>query len=297
LILHPIHAAGDSVQLRYRLQPNASYEQKMSMSLVMDVEFDGMPKEALPTAQALMSGMEQEMDMTMLMYVGEAEEDGSMSVEYRVDDVTSFMTMAGQRFEVPGLQATVGSQSIKGRIGPDGRAIKLDLDELTGLPQGMTDRLMQSMPSFPDKEMAVGDSFEMPVKMSMPIPQMAGQAGGGASLEMDGKVVYELRAVEGREARFQVSQTMIMGMDSAEEEEPATMKMEASGDGTALFDVEEGIFTNVRMEMTMHMKMGMGGLGNFGAGGTEGDGAPLSMTLKASGPVEITMARTGEEGS
>ncbi len=306
--------AADAIRLHYRLQPGATYEQVVTMVLVMQVEMESASAEAAAMTAAMGKDMKQEMSLKMLLDVGRPDGEGGVPFVGRVTEVKAAMTVAGQRIEMPGLEEAVssGSAVTRGRLLPGGRALEMDLEgveTLPGVSPEVKQRLSQAMPEFPDRPLEVGDAFEVPMKVSMPGLPVEG------TLDMDAKTTYRLKALGDAEAVFDVRTTLSVATGGGVSK---TMPLRLSGgsSGTATFDRLEGIFTSLRMEMKMDASLDLGAAAAGGgprrgesnsaalsgpsgdpsessAGQAEAGSPSRAMKIKMSmqGPVEFTMTR------
>lgn len=291
----PAIGGDERIRFRYRLQPETTYEQTMTMSMVMEVGAEGIPEEMAPALQAMFSDMKQEIRLITLMNVGRGAEDGSMPVEMQIGKMEAAVTVAGQVMPLPELAATTQARVIGGRIRPDGRALDLEADAIEGLPPDAMDRLMQAMPAFPEAGIAVGERFEIPIEISVQLPALA----GGSTMDLAGRSIYELKRIDGREAGFEVTQRMSLGTEALESAQVA-MEMTGEGRGIATFDLEEGLFTRTSVDLEMIMKIGLAQMAGGAGGGSESQGSapagPVKFRIVARGPLEITMARRSRGG-
>jgi hypothetical protein len=294
----PASAGADTVRFRYALRPGAAYEQRVSTAFTVQVQMDGLAGEQAEMAQAMMKDLKQEMVMTTTLQVGPKEQDGSVSFETKVSDASVKMTMAGQPIDVPGLADKLKGMTIRARRTADGKIEELQsggAEALSGLPQQIRRSLATAMPEFPDREMRVGDSFEVPVEVALPGMPMA------AGADLKSTAVYTLRSLGEAAAVFDVRQTMHVGAGGAVGE-TAAITVSGTGTGTASFDRAEGIFTSshvdFHMEMTMEMPSppGLDAAAGAGAAGADDGAASPPMKLKAvmQGPADITMKRTSQ---
>jgi hypothetical protein len=278
-------AAAGEIRFEYRFRPETIYDQTIDMKLSISMEMaGGIPDEQSATANALTQGMSQEMVMKLAMALGPLGGDGTMPVEIRLDDMKAAMVVAGQRMETPS-SVQPGSSLMSGRITPGGRLTDLRMEGEESIPSELMDRILQFIPPMPEADLAIGDHFDVPMKMAVPLP--------GADMEMEGKAVYTLKSISGSEAAFDLTQSFSVGLDGDEGAEIAgmSMKMQGGGTGTAIFDVEEGIFS--RIEFDMEMSATVDGTPQAGSEGGEeaAPAGPLSIRMKAAGPIVMTIAR------
>jgi hypothetical protein len=215
---------------------------------------EGLPEEAAAIAQAIGRDLKQEISIRTLLEIGREEKDGSLPVEYRIVDSEVQMTMAGQPIEVPGVKDSFSKgQSLKGRLAAGGRTLELgetSIDSAPGLPPGTAQRIAQAMPALPDRELKVGDSFEVPIKLSLPGLPMAGR------MDTSSTCVYTLKTLTDAAALFDMT-TTVTGTYGDEGGERMKLTLAGGGEGKAVFDLKEGIFTDSSTSMKVNMAMEM----------------------------------------
>jgi hypothetical protein len=161
------------------------------------------------------------------------------------------------------------------------------------------------MPGFPDRDLKIGDSFDVPVKMSLPALMMPrGEAG-----EVNSRGVYTLRSLGGTEALFDVRQTVSLGgnPDGASKQGGSAdsgsgdLRLKGGGTGTAAFDLKEGYFKSVTIDMSIELEL-IGDPSTFaGLGSSSSEGGPSPGATKpgtdpnqsAEGTVRIKMIMKG----
>lgn len=283
-------AAPDSIRLRYALVPGASYEQIVSTSMQISTSIDGLPPESAAMVQAMMGDMKQEMTMKIVLDVGQRSPDGSLPIHSRVEDANITMTLAGQPLQIPGVSDKIKGLTSKGRMASDGRMVDVEvegLQEIAGAPAGLEKSLSQNMPGFPDRDLKIGDSFDVPVRMSLPALMMP----GGESGDIDSKGVYTLRSLSDAEALFDVRQTVSTGGGSNGTGSSAgarsagsgsgDLRLQGGGTGIAAFDRKEGYFRSVTIDMNLEVELS-GDPGGFpGLGPAAGEGTPPSGAATA----------------
>lgn len=282
LVLAASTASAGAVQIQYKFRPGTVYDQAITMTMTIAMEMEGVPEDQAAMAGALGQGMTQEMAMNMAMELGEEGEDGAIPIEIRLEEMTAAMVVAGQRMENP-MGSMAGMTLMKGRISPDGKISGVQAEGMEGVSPDMLDRLMQFIPEMPARDLQVGDTFEIPVKMSVPIPN--------AGMDLNGSAVYTLTSVTGNEASFDLAQKFSLGADAAAAAEVSGMGMKLTGEGagTAVFDLEEGIFSRIQVDMKMNADIS-------GTPEADPNGPPpatFRMNMTASGPIEMTLTRRG----
>jgi len=276
--------AADGVRLRYRLEPEARYQQKMTMATTMHLEIEGLP----PEQAALLGGllgqdMRQDLAMTLLIETGPKDPDGSVPFEMQLGALEGGMTVGGQQIPLAQPDEKI---RMKGKLGPDGRMLELDTSGMEALedvmPTDVVDRLLKLTPSFPDRELKIGDTLTIPQSYEMPFPGMP-----DAELRIDGATVFTLRGIEPGAAMFDVESNAAMSAE-AEETSGMDLRLTGGGRGSAHFDSKQGLFSRIAMDMNIEMQM------NLPAEAAQAEGAaagPILMNMSMKGPVEIAMSR------
>lgn len=279
-------ASAQSIRLEYKLRPETTYDQIIDMTMHISMEMAGLPEEQAAMAEALTQGMTQEMVMTMAMELGALDSDGAMPLEMRIVEMQAAMVVAGQRMASP-AKVTPGTSLMSGRITPRGKMVEMSVEGVEGVSGDLVDRILQFIPELPSVELAVGQSFDVPMSVDVPIPT--------ADIRMEGKAVYTLRSVDGSLATFDLTQDFSLGLEGGEGADVGGMnlRMKGGGSGSAVFDLDEGIFSEILfdMEMDADMKADPAAMKASDEGG-QGAG-PMTMKMKASGPVRVTVTRRG----
>ena len=275
-------AAEEGVRLRYGFRPGASYSIQVGLRLTMQTEMQGLPPEAAGLAE-LAKDAREEMALRLVLDAGAPADDGATPVTVRVDDVLSKLTVGGQIVQVQGLEERLeGATILEGKLSRDGRSLTLAPPSAADIPDAsreMVSLLLQSLPSLPDRELRPGDSFEIPARFELP------GFGTGAGLDTTGRSIFTLRAVDGGTARFEVRGDA-SATATGDPSRPMTIK--ASAQGTAEFDLEEGIFSASRSELAIEL-----GLEMQLPAGSPPPAAPVTLKVHgtAKGPVEVGVAR------
>ncbi|HXI03761.1 MAG TPA: hypothetical protein VNI57_11360 [Candidatus Saccharimonadales bacterium] len=287
----PVMAQESFVKLEYRLRPETVYDQKFTMNMTIKMEMAGLPQKQAAMAGALMQGMTQELQMALSMDLGALDGQGAMPVTMRVDDVQSAMTVAGQKMPGPPT-VSPGTLLMSGRITPEGKMLETHLEKLQGVSPDVVDRLMEVMPKIPDKDLHIGDSFEVPISMTMPI--------AGSDMEMKGQSVFTLQKISGGQAAFDVQQDFSMAAGAAGatggETSGMDLQVKGGGHGSAVFDIEEGIFSRMSIDMKLEASVATAApsaaaAGDAGQPGGDAQPGKFTINIDASGPMEMTFAR------
>lgn len=289
----------NSVRFRYGLRAGASYDMTMVMSVGLQVDAEGLTD---PASLALEKGFQQDVNVRMVLEVGQAAADGSKPVAYRVRDAKGKMTLGGEHVEQPDLKEIVWGSVLKGRLTDEGRTIELEKHGLRALPgpsSEMMSRMLEAMPALPDRELRIGDSFEVPVRLEMPDMPTGGKA------DVTSTATFTLVSIGERDAVFHLRAVLSTGSDT-ETSETMNMSMIGGSVGRAVFDLAEGIFRTVHTDMTMEMNidipMDPDELPQFSepspdARRADPDAKPgrMKMKMSARGPLDFTMTRAAAD--
>jgi hypothetical protein len=278
--------AAESVRLRYRLEPQARYEQRMTMATTMHVEIEGLPPEQAATLGGMLGqDMQQKLSMTMNLETGSRDADGGVPFEMRIGQLEGGMTVGGREIPIPDSEHDV---RMKGKLGSDGRMLEVDTAGMEALgdvmPTDVVDRLLKLMPPFPERELAVGETLTVPQSYEIPFPGMP-----DAELRVEGATTFTLRGVEPGGATFDVESNAAIRTDPTEGS-GMDVRLSGGGRGAAVFDSEQGLFSRIAMDMTIEMHMNLPAEAALAEGAAAG---PLVMNMSMKGPVEITMSRVG----
>jgi hypothetical protein len=276
--------AADGVRLRYRLDPQARYEQKMNMSTTMHVEIEGLPEDKASMLGALLGqDMLQQLAMTLTLDTGEKAKDGSVPFEASIGNLDGSITMGENKMPMPKLEQDV---TFKGQLAPDGRTLALDMSDVDGLDQVMptdvVNKLLQT-PTFPEGKLAIGESLTIPQTYQMPIPGMDGE-----ELKIEGATVFTLRSIAPEASTFDVETNVAVSSAGGESGAQMDLSLGGGGRGTATFDPRQGLFSRITIDMDIQMAM------NLPAEVAQAEGAgaqPLKLNMTMKGPVEVTMGR------
>lgn len=275
-------AAERGFRFGYRLEPGATYDQVVTMDMTLKMGTGA----AAPAIPGLDQPISQKTRIEVSTSVGEKDAGGSTPLEIRAGRAEATLVVAGQSVTIPVLSGGGEAPVVHARLGSDGRVVEIDPGAGGDLPPGTAERLLGAMPAFPDRRLSVGDTFEIPMQTSLPVPLGAGD------LDLEGTAAYTLESVEGGQARFAIRQSF-----SAATKTGAAagfgMEMSGGGVGTGTFDLKEGIFTAIRIEMSLKVAMRAGAPAGQAAAPEAGGVAPPvpGVQVEAQGPVEFTMSR------
>ena len=292
----PARTGGEGARLRYRFKPGASYAIVVGLDLAMETQVEGLPPEAAALAE-VGKDMKQQSSLKLHLEASAPGADGSQPLTLRVDDAQAKLSTAGRVVRMQGLEERLeGSILLAGTLSSDGRAIELAPRSDADIPDASREivgLLLQLLPSFPDRELALGESFEVPVQFAAP------GMGADVKLETHGTCVYTLRSVAAGRARFDVRAE---GTADSSGDPTQKMTMKVDNHGTAEFDLAEGIFTTLRSELSIGLFLDT----DLPSSAADPSGTPLDFTpnapprklevhASAKGPLEFAMVRVPAE--
>jgi len=285
-------AVDPSIRLRYGLRPGAAYDQTTTLALAMQIKSEGLPEAAATLIQAIVKDSKQDLRLQGRVETGAKGGDGSLPLTYRLVDAKGTLTMGGQTKDLLGDPQRLAGATLGGRLLPDGRTIDLSGgpgDAAHPMPSGVKDRIIQSLPALPDRDIRIGERFEVPGGISL-----AGLP-GGAQGQIEAKCAFTLKSLDDGVAVFDVLQTMSVPSGTSLPGN-RTLAVSGGGTGTATYDRREGIFTSLKMEMDVLVTMGMSGAAVGGdprlqqlPPGTVAEAVSIKAAVR--GPMAVTMAR------
>ncbi len=288
---------GGSLRLQYGWQPNTAYEQTMTMSSSVRLDVLGSTEgEAAP--QTLSRDLKNDVALKLVFDTGQRSDDGSLPFECHLLKARGGTTKDGKALEAPGLKKLEGQKVARGRLLPSGRSIELEMEQMEGsaaLPPDFKDRLLQSLPALPEGTLHVGESFEVPLGMTLPGLPMIGK------LTITSKATYTLKDLSRHEALFDVTQTLSSvgsGQQAGAGGQAAGLTGGASG--VATFDRTQGLFSAMHMQMSVEMSQHLTSMAQGpgpaaaagGAGQTRPRASAVQVKAKVQGPIDFTMTRS-----
>lgn len=286
---------GDGVLLRYGFRAGASYTMTVGLDLTMQTEILGLPPEAAGLAE-LAKDVRQQVALALAIETGAAAPDGTKPMTVRVADVRATVSMGGKVVQAQGLEERLeGAVVLEGKLSADGRSLALAPrpdSEIPDASREMIGFVLQALPTFPERALRPGDSFELPASFAMPGFAPASR------IETTGSSVFTLREIAGGRARFEVRGDAAVAATG----DPAQqLTMKAATQGTAEFDLAEGIFTTARSDLAVELGADV----QLPAGGPAPptDATPatpppapakIQMRGSAKGPIEVGVVRRVE---
>jgi len=288
-------SAADSVRLRYGFKPQAAYAQSLGLNLTMTYDPASVPAPLLTLLQSMTGEIKQEVSSKARLQTKTRNADGTLPFEYKIIEAKGTMTQGGQTRPVPALDQAAGKPPSQGHVSADGRQAILDAPETAqeGIPKRVLERVADSLPVLPDKELRPGDSFETRTTMTLPGP-------GKGERQVQAVWLYTLKTLTRKEATFDVKQTlpeatsMTVGQGQKAE-------MSGGGIGSAVFDLANGTFRSLQVDLDLAMTVDVplpaglapapgpnSGTGTQG-GATGSAPAPTRIKVLIKGPMTMTL--------
>jgi hypothetical protein len=285
----------DGVRLRYGFKPSAAYEQTLGLDLAMTFDPASVPGPLLTLLQSMTGEVKQEVTSKARLQTKTRNADGSLPFEYKILEAKGELTQGGRTRSIPALEQAASRPPAEGRVAPDGRQAILDAPGTgtEGIPKRVRERVADSLPVLPEKELRIGDSFETRTSLTLPGPSGKGES------QVQAVWVYTLKTLTRKEATFDVKQSLpeTASMPAGQGQK---LEMAGGGTGSAVFDLASGLFRSIQVNLDLTMAMDVplpAGLTMGDAGSTPSkDGssgsapAPTRIKVFVKGPMTMTLA-------
>ncbi|HET8947510.1 MAG TPA: hypothetical protein VFQ07_11050 [Candidatus Polarisedimenticolia bacterium] len=289
-------SAADAVRLRYGFKPQAAYEQALGLNLTMTIDPASVPAPLLTLLQSMTGEIKQEVTSKARLQTKTRNADGSLPFEYKIVEAKGTLTQGGQTRPIPSLEQAAAKPPSQGHVSADGRQAILDASDTAteGIPKRVRERVADSLPVLPDKELRPGETFETKTTMTLPGPSGKGER------QVQAVWLYTLKTVTRKEATFDVKQTLPEGA-AMTVGQGQKMEMAGGGKGSAVFDLANGAFRSIQVDldltMTVDVPLPAGltmspdaspGTGTQ-PGTTGGAPAPTRIKVLVRGPMTMTL--------
>ena len=289
-------SAADSVRLRYGFKPQAGYEQALGLNLTMTFDPASVPAPLLALLQSMTGEIKQEVTSKARLQTKTRNADGSLPFEYKILEAKGTLTQGGQTRAIPSLDKAAEKPPSQGHVSADGRQAILDAADTTteGIPKRVRERVADSLPVLPDKDLRPGDTFETKTTMTLPGPSGKGER------QVQAVWLYTLKTLTRKEATFDVKQTLPEAA-SMTVGQGQKMEMAGGGTGSAVFDLANGTFRTIQVDLDLTMTVdvplpagltmnpdGSSGTGTQGQA-TGGVPAPTRIKVLVKGPMTMTL--------
>jgi hypothetical protein len=247
--------AQQPILFKIKYLPNHIY--KMSMNMETNMEM------AMPTGggaksnQAAAPGTFNQAATSTIQSItntGAAKADHTFPIKMQIVSMITKAKMNGVESNLQNTKSPLVGQVINGQCDADG---KMHMDAVKGTdPKAATNariigmmNQMQGQIKFPEKSLAVGESFTQDTPISMPA--------SGINMQVKAKTTYKLTAVKGNLAYFDTKVAMTFGADAAKTGK--TMAGGGNGTGKMVYNIAENNF--ISMDNAMDMKYNMDMMG------------------------------------
>lgn len=239
--------AQKSVLFKMQYKPQHTYTSTiaMNMNMEMNVKADSATLAKInESGQQFAMLMQMKSDMGTTMKTGK-ETGNSMPLTISYDKVISNGTLNGKTMPAPAnpmLNQKIIGKILNGKMQVDsipGQSLSTEQKEaITSTVNNMMNYI-----KFPEKPLAIGESFTQEVPMNMPI--------AGISMEMKIKVVYKLLAIKNDIAYFDLDQSLAANIKNQE----MVMTMQGSGDGKLEYSITNSFFKNTTSNLKFSYDM------------------------------------------
>lgn len=253
--------AQQSVVFKVALQPSKIYTSTMNMLIDVSMDMKGTPEMMkvlkaknvqLPMIIKGNNNMEYKMTTGVLN-----ENQTSFPVIITYTQVNNSQTMNGKPITTP--RSPLLDDKFYGQF-TDG---KFKIDSISGVDDKLKAVFLKTMSSimdqvkFPDKPLAVGDSFNQELPVALPIP--------GVSAQFIIKMIYKLTDIADDLAYFDLDESATFNINGSAQA-PVGMTGEGSGKGSGkcIFNIKSGFVSVAESDFTYNYTMEIKGMNVIG---------------------------------
>ncbi|WCT12319.1 hypothetical protein [Mucilaginibacter jinjuensis] len=247
--------AQQQVLFKIKYLPNHSYTStsNISINIVMNVD---SPQTAIDKIKAqgvqLPMIMKGENRMAFEVKTGSDDSKKIFPIVLKYTDASATRSIAG--VVVPDAPNPLKGQSIYAHGNAEG---KLEVDSIPG--KQLNDTIKNALTSmisnltqqikFPEKPMAIGDTFDQEVPFSMPV--------SGIAMNMTIKITYKFIGVKDRIALFDLVQTCTYKFSKSQGDVNMVGYADGTGDGKLAYFIDENMTKQLLSSFTLNYKMKM----------------------------------------
>jgi hypothetical protein len=247
--------AQKAVTFRYKYLPDYTYASNMKTNMDMAMN---MKTDSATAAKDVAGGQNQSMAMIMNMGItadiktGALKTDKTMPFSITYKNMDMVATMNGKELPLP--KAAIEGKKLTGTCDVDGK-MHIDTISTTGdqqLNATMKDAFnkMQNVIKFPDKPLAIGESFTQEIPMNFPA--------GPFKMDFATKTTYTLTAIKDNMAYFDTKLVMNIDMKTAQSGNSKNMTGDGDGAGKMVFDIKRNFPASMDSDMNINFNMDMG---------------------------------------
>jgi hypothetical protein len=237
--------AGGPVKLRYKFKKGQNLKYGMVMDQAMDITTDAAPGFA--------QKIKMHMDVGMYQKVTGVEK-AAATLEVGFTKFDAVMEMAGNKMPIPGSEGfkKMRMSMRMTELGKMDEPKILNADDLDASVKQMAEQMKKSMSQnslvFPEKGIAVGESWSMDTEIPANLP-------GAPDLKMKFKSTYKLLGFEkckgGKCAKILAKVKVSLHGKAEAGGVPTQADMDGTGEGENLFNVMKGIMVKSKASMTI----------------------------------------------
>jgi hypothetical protein len=242
--------AQKTVIFKYKYLPNYTYASNMKtdMDMEMNMKMDSATAAAAANQNIL---MKMNMAITADIKTGAENADKNMPFSITYNNMNVVATMNGKEMPMP-------SSGIEGKVltGTCDADSKMHIDTVnnTGDPKvnaAMKDAFnkIQAAIKFPDKPLAIGESFIQDLPMQFPA--------GDFKMDLSAKTTYTLTSIKDGMAYFDTKVVMNMDMDAKQMDKSMNMAGGGGGAGKMVFDIKKNFPVSIDSDMDINFNMDM----------------------------------------
>ena len=244
--------AQKSAQFNFRYLPKHQNKLNMKMDMGMNMDLGGDSAQiAKLKAEGAPANMVMDMNMNAVttMITGTPKADKNFPFTMTYSDFTTKMKMNGTEMNTP--SANINGKSISGECDAAGNlhvdTVGLNVDPKINASVMEMMNKMQKQIKFPDKPLAIGESFTQEIPLNMPIT--------GMNMDLKMKTSYTLTAIKEGKGYFDMVVTMNFGMDADRTGANVNGKGTAKGTGKVVFDIAQhypvSMISDIDMDLVM----------------------------------------------
>jgi hypothetical protein len=246
-------SAQQAIKFKYGYSPKQTYTLNNKMNMDMEMTMGG---DSAAMAKIAASGMKQpmmmKMDMTSAADIKTGAANPAKAVPFTLTyaSLTTKTTVNG--VETPTPKSPLLDQVIKGTIDADG---KMHIDTITGaavneqMKTAMTKMVnsMQAQIKFPEKPMAIGETFTNDIPMSIPA--------AGINMDFALKATYKLTAIKDNLAYFDTMSHFDMDLNTQANGITINGKGTGGGPGKMVFNIKNNFPQSMIGDIDMNFNM------------------------------------------
>lgn len=250
------HISGQQkVLLKGIMAPNKVYKTQMANQMEMEMTLNG---DSATMAEMAASGVKSPITMQIKQEILSSTKTGTQRPDKKIpltvtyDKMSTSTTIAGNETSQPGNP--FANVEIHGTTMGDG---KISVDTITGSIDDAMKASLRTMVNnlqggikFPEKPLAIGESFEQDLPMVVPV--------SGVQVKMKIHVKSTLKEIKDNKAFFDMIQDISLDMNL--EESKGSVSGKGNGTGVMIFDIKNKILDRTDSDIQYQMDVDMSGM-------------------------------------